>query len=138
KQAEERHDLALYGVLAYRFDAMRATPYASRELGAGTLLYLRRRAWRYLRLLGQAVPEAYPAFAVEVLRHYPASYDRHASSWVAAQIWNHGGLAGARGTASFGTPSRGDPLKPRAFPQAWKLSPAPLLRLLEAARNDIV
>lgn len=138
KQAEERHDVALWGVLAYRFDAMRATPYASRELGAGTLLYLRRRAWRYLRLLGQAVPEAYPAFAVEVLRHYPASYDRHASSWVAAQIWNHGGLAGARGTASFGTPSRGDPLKPRAFPQAWKLSPAPLLRLLEAARNDIV
>lgn len=138
KRAEERHDLALWGVLAYRFDAMRATPYASRELGAGTLLYLRRRAWRYLRLLGQAMPDAYPAFAVEVLRHYPASYDRHAASWVAAQIWNHGALKGARGAASFGTPSRGDPLKPRAFPQAWKLSPAPLLRLLEAALNDIV
>ena len=138
KRAEERHDAALWGVLAYRFDAIRATPYASGELGAGTLLYLRRRAWRYLRLLGQAVPDAYPAFAVEVLRHYPASYDRHAPSWVAAQIWNHGSLKGARGAATFGTPSRGDPLKHRAFPEAWKLSPAPLLRLLEAAGNDIV
>jgi len=138
KRAEERHDAALCGVLAYRFDAIRATPYASGELGAGTLLYLRRRAWRYLRLLGQAVPDAYPAFAVEVLRHYPASYDRHAPSWVAAQIWSHGSLKGARGAATFGTPSRGDPLKHRAFPEAWKLSPAPLLRLLEAAGNDIV
>jgi hypothetical protein len=138
KRAEERHDAALYGVLAYRFDAIRATPYASGELGAGTLLYLRRRAWRYLRLLGQATPDAYPAFAVEVLRHYPASYDRHAPSWVAAQIWSDGTLKGARGAATFGTPSRGDPLKPRAFPEAWKLSPTPLLRLLEAALNDIV
>jgi len=138
KRAEDGHDAALYGVLAYRFDAMRATPYASRELGAGTLLYLRRRAWRYLRLLGQAVPDAYPAFAVEVLRHYPASHDRHASSWVAAQIWGHGALKGGRGAASFGPPAHGDPMQLRAFAPAWKLSPAPLLRLLEAAVNDLV
>jgi hypothetical protein len=138
KRAEDRHDAALFGVLAYRFDAMRATPYASSELGAGTLLYLRRRAWRYLRLLGQAVPDAYPAFAVEVLRHYPASHDRHASSWVAAQIWGHGALKGGRGAASFGPPAHGEPMQLRAFAPAWKLSPAPLLRLLEAAVNDLV
>ncbi|HMG21573.1 MAG TPA: hypothetical protein VK607_09665, partial [Kofleriaceae bacterium] len=141
KLAEDRHDAALYGVLAYRFDAMRATPYAAGELGAGTLLYLRRRAWRYLRLLGQAVPDAYPAFAVELLRHYPASHDRHTASWVAAQIWGHGALKGGRGSASFGPPDpggRGDPMQLRAFPAAWKLSPAPLLRLLEAAVNDLV
>jgi hypothetical protein len=138
KRAEDRHDAALVGVLAYRFDAMRTTPYASRELGAGTLLYLRRRAWRYLRLLGQAAPDAYPAFAVEVLRHYPASFERYTSSWVAAQIWGHGALKGGRGAASFGPPGHGDPMQLRAFPQAWKLSPAPLLRLLEAAVNDLV
>jgi hypothetical protein len=138
KRAEDRHDLALFGVLAYRFDAMRATPFASTEIGAGTLLYLRRRAWRYLRLLGQAVPDAYPVFAVEVLRHYPASHGRSASSWVAAQIWNHGSLKGARGSASFAPPSHGDPMQLRAFAQAWKLSPAPLLQLLEAALNDLV
>jgi hypothetical protein len=138
KRAEERHDAALFGVLAYRFDQMRATAHASAELGAGTLLYLRRRAWRYLRLLGQAAPDAYPAFAVEVLRHYPASTGPHASSWVAAQIWNHASLRGARGSASFAPPSRGDALGQRAFPAAWKLAPAPLLRLLEAAANDLV
>jgi len=138
KGAEERHDIALFGVLAYRFDAMRATPHAGGELGAGTLLYLRRRAWRYLRLLGQAVPDAYPAFAVEVLRHYPASYGGGSPSWVAAQIWNRGSLKGARGSAGFAPPDRGDPMQLRAFPQAWKLSPAPLLQLLEAALNDLV
>ncbi|TMQ05151.1 MAG: hypothetical protein E6J90_49765 [Deltaproteobacteria bacterium] len=138
KRAEERHDAALYGVLAYRFDAMKQTPHAAGELGAGTLLYLRRRAWRYLRLLGQAVPDAYPVFAVEVLRHYPADAGAHASSWVAAQIWGHGALEGGRGAASFGPPARGDAMQLRAFPAAWKLSPAPLLRLLEAAVNDLV
>lgn len=135
---EDGRDAALFGVLAYRFDAMRATPYAAGELGAGTLLYLRRRAWRYLRMLGQAVPDAYPAFVVEVLRHYPASYGPHAPSWVAAQIWGHGALGGARGSAAFAAPSHGDPMQLRTFPQAWKLSLAPLLRLLEAALNDIV
>jgi hypothetical protein len=138
KRAEERHDAAMFGVLAYRFDAMRYTPMASNELGAGTLLYLRRRAWRYLRLLGQAVPDAYPVFAVEVLRHYQASHGAGMASWVAAQIWGHGSLRGARGSASFGAPTHGDPMQLRAFGAAWKASPAPLLRLLEAALHDIV
>jgi len=140
KRAEDRHDLAMFGVLAYRFDAIRATPYVGRELGAGTLLYLRRRAWRYLRLLGQAVPEAYPAFAVEVLRHYPASYEADAPSWVAAQIWGHGALDGARGAAEFGPPDHDDDdaMELRAFPAAWKVAPAPLLGLLEGALNDLV
>ena len=136
KRAEDSHDLALYGVLAYRFDAMAATPYERGELRSATLIYLRRRAWRYLRLLGQAAPDAYPAFAVEVLRHSPA--DHRGSSWVAAQIWNHANLKGARDGGTFGAPPRGDPLQPRAFPEAWKLSPAPLLRLLEAAHNGAV
>jgi hypothetical protein len=136
KRAEDRHDLALFGVLAYRFDAMQATPYERGEIGGGTLTYLRRRAWRYLRLLGQGTPDAYPAFAVEVLRHYPAAH--RASSWVAAHIWNHAQLKGMRDGGSFSLPSRGDPLKARAFPHAWKLSPAPLLRLLEAAYNEVV
>jgi hypothetical protein len=136
KRAEDSHDLALYGVLAYRFDAMAATPYAREEISGATLTYLRRRAWRYLRLLGQATPDAYPAFAVEVLRHYPA--DHRGSSWVAAQIWNHANLKGARDGGGFAAPTHGEPLQPRAFPHAWKLSPAPLLRLLEAAPNGVV
>jgi hypothetical protein len=135
KRAEATHDLAMWGVLGYRFDALAGAKPA--EIGAGTTLYLRRRVWRYLRQLGRTVPDAYPAFAVELLRHYPADYGAHSSSWVAAQIWGHGQLVGARGTASFGLP-RGDVMALRAFPAAWKVSPAPLLRLLDAAVNDTV
>ncbi len=138
KLAEARHDAAMFGVLAFRFDAMTSLPYDSSEIGMGTVVYLRRRAWRYLRLLGRASPEVYPTFAVEVLRHYPDGHGQYASSWVAAHIWGHAQLRWARG-ASFAPPTRGgDPLAQRAYPEAWKLSPAPLLRLLEVADNDSV
>lgn len=136
KRAEERHDVALFGVLAYRFDALYSTPH--QEIGPGTKLYLRRRAWRYLRQLGRAVPEAYATFCVEVLRHYPTSYGAYSPSWVAAQIWGHGQLRYARGSASFIPPSGDALLTARAYPQAWKHSPAPALRLLETALNEIV
>ena len=116
KRAEELHDAALFGVLAYRFDAMTTTPYAKGEIGPGTLLYLRRRAWRYLRLLGQASPDAYPAYVVEVLRHYPASYGSYSPSWIAAHVFGHSNMRGARGSGSFGPPTYGDPMAARAFP----------------------
>ena len=133
KLAEERHDAALFGVLAYRLDAdlLAATP--RREIGPGTMLYMRRRAWRYLRKLGTAVPDAYTAFCIEVLRHYPASY--RGPSWVAAHIWAHADMRYARRWWSFQPPAD---LTKRAFPAAWKVSPAPLLRLLESAMSDIV
>jgi hypothetical protein len=135
KRAEERHDALVLGALAYRFDAMTATPYASNEIATGTLVYLRRRAWRYLRLLGQASPDAYPAFAVELLRHYPPEYGAHSPSWVAAHVFRHADMRWARGQSTFGP---GEQLDRRAFPAAWKQSPAPLLRLLDAAANDLV
>jgi hypothetical protein len=138
KRAEAHHDAALFGVLGYRFDAMTTTPYVRTEIGAGTLLYLRRRVWRYLRKLGKAVPEAYPAFAVEVLRHYPADYGSSSPSWVAAHIWGHANLRDARGSATFGPPSGGVASGAHAYPAAWKATPAPLLRLLDAAQNDLV
>ncbi|MCX5743440.1 MAG: hypothetical protein NT062_13180 [Proteobacteria bacterium] len=137
KRAEERHDLAMFGVLGYRIDAMQATSYDSGEIGFGTILYLRRRVWRYLRKLGTAVPEAFPTFACEVLRHYPASHT-HAASWVAAQIWGRKHLRHERGFAQFSPPTYGDPMVIRAYPEAWKLSPAPLLRLLDVSLNDLV
>ncbi len=138
KLAEARHDAALLGVLAYRFDAMTTTEYARSEIGSGTLLYLQRRAWRYLRTLGKAVPEAYPAFAVEVLRHYPSDYRASSPSWVAAHVWGHTRLRHARGSASFGPPPDAVANETHAYPAAWKATPAPLLRLLDAAQNDLV
>ncbi len=133
KLAEERHDLLTFGLLAYRLDAMSSTATASGEVGPGTLLYMRRRAWRYLRQLGQATPALFPQFAVEVLRHYPRSH-RFGGSWIANQIWAHKDLIRATG-AWMDKP--GD-LKKRAFDDAWKLSADPLLSLLEDAQNDVV
>ncbi len=133
KRAEARHDALLFGALAYRFDVLGndARGHHKDELGPGTILYMKRRAWRWLRHLGQAVPEAYPAFAIEVLRHYAGSISR---SWVAAHIWGRKALRGAKRPAGFLL----RPLAERAFPDAWKLSPAPLLRLLLEARHPVV
>jgi len=133
KRAEERHDANLFGVLAWRLDAMSRTP-STGEVGKGTLIYMQRRAWRYLRQLGQAVPEVYPQFAVQVLRHYPADAS-FGGSWVANQIWGHTDLIGQT-TAWFNGPP--EALDKRAFDDAWKVSPDPLLRLVEDAGNDRV
>jgi hypothetical protein len=134
KKAEELHDMEMFGILAWRLDAMHQTPFHASELGAGTLAYLRRRAWRYMRQLGHAIPELYPQLAVQVLRHYPARFS-FSGSWIATQIWAHKDLLGARSASLSGPPSK---LDRRAFHDAWKLSPDPLLRLLEDAANDTV
>ncbi len=134
KLAEARHDAAMFGVLAYRLDAGTSLSTTG-EISPGTFLYMRRRAWRYLRMLGQAVPELYPSFAVEVLKHYP---DDHyfGSSWVASQVWSHGDLVDDIGAASSSLPRDLD--KTRAFRDAWKLSWDPHFLLLEVANSDMV
>ncbi len=134
KLAEENHDAAMLGVLAWRMDAYHQTPNTG-EVGPGTIIYMRRRAWRYLRQLGQAVPDIYPQFAVQVLRHYPKSFS-FGGSWVASHIWAHEDLVGQNGAGwIYGPPEK---LSKRAFDEAWKRSSDPLLRLLEDAENDAV
>ena len=134
KLAEARHDAVMLGVLAWRLDAIHNTPYHRAELSGATLAYVNRRSWRYLRQLGQAVPELYPHFAVQVLRHYPANF-RFSGAWVANQIWAHADLVGARNAWHSGPPAK---LDRRAFDDAWKIAPEPLLRLLEDAHSDEV
>jgi len=133
KRSEERYDAEIFGLLAWRFDAIM---YAQQtyEVGGATFSYMRRRAWRFLRQLGRALPELYPEFAVEVLRHYDARY-RFYSSWVGAQIFAHENLIGA--TSSWIDRAPKD-LSKRAYDEAWKQTPAPLLRLLEQVSNDAV
>jgi hypothetical protein len=138
KQAEQRHDLAILGALCCRLDVQPVTGGNS-DISRGTWLYMRRRAWRFLRQLGQALPELFPVYAGQVLRHYPPQCDfRHC--WIANQIWRHKDLIGATDQGilgSGGLPDK-DKLDRRAFDDAWKISPAPLLRLLEDARNPQV
>lgn len=130
KLAEAQLDFEMFGALAFRFDSMAALPYKRGEIDQGTIVYLRRRAWRYLRLLGQAVPDAFPEVAVEVLRHYPSGH--RTPTWVAGQIWMHKKLRHASSPISFSAPSQADVC---AFPESWKLAPAPSLRLLELSAN---
>ncbi len=137
KRAEEALDARIWGVLAWRFDVSANASYAAgseREVSEPTLRYLRRRAWRFLRHLGQAVPSLYPQFAVEVLRHYQPD-TRWRQVWVAHHIWAHkGGKYSARAFQLSNSPS--DLVKQRAFPAAWTRSPDPLLTLLERAESD--
>lgn len=134
KLVEERHDVAMFGLLAWRLDTSNSTRMKAGEVTRGTLVYMRRRAWRFLRQLGTAVPEAYPQFAVEVLRHYDTR-TRFYECWVAPQIWAHEHMIGL-GQGGFPKPS--DDMKHWAFPDAWKRAPEPLLRLLEHAEADEV
>lgn len=135
KLAEARHDAELFGVLAWRLDAMSRTSTTSGEVSSATFTYMRRRAWRYLRQLGQAVPELFPLFAAQVLRHYPRDF-RFQGCWVAHQLWAHEDLKGTVSPPWFDGPPK--ELKKRAFHESWKQSAEPLLRLLEDADNDAV
>ncbi|CAN5697058.1 hypothetical protein BH11MYX1_BH11MYX1_37100 [soil metagenome] len=134
KLAEERHDAAMFGALACRLDRQMS---GTGEVSTGTFIYLKRRAWRYLRMLGRALPDAYATFCVEVLRNYPEGH--RGSSVVAAHIWAHGSaMKYNRLYGSFEPPKDAELATGRAYPEAWKLSPAPLLRLLESAEHDSV
>ncbi|MDG4597408.1 MAG: hypothetical protein P9F75_17265 [Candidatus Contendobacter sp.] len=135
KQAEQRHDLAMLGALCCRLDVQPVT--AGGEISRGTWLYMRRRAWRFLRQLGQALPELFPVFAGQVLRHYPEPQPLH-QCWILNQIWRHKDLIGKTDQGAVSPYGLPDKLDRRAFDDAWKISPAPLLRLLEDARNTQV
>lgn len=133
KLAEQRHDAELFGVLAWRFDVYNSKPNNFGEVSPATTTYMRRRAWRYLRQLGQAVPELYPQVAVQVLRHYERGAVPY-GCWIIHQIWDHKQLIGRRSAGWRSEPP--DKLDNRAYDDAWKLSPEPLLRLIEDSEHD--
>ncbi|HMT91710.1 BRCT domain-containing protein [uncultured Thiothrix sp.] len=129
KAAEASNDYPLLGALAARCD-MAIKP----EFSRATLLYMRRRAWRYLRQLGQTLPVVYP----EAASHFLAAYtdDTHwQQTWIAKHIFYH--ETHAYGSAQFGYISpKTNLLDKRAFKEAWQRSPEPLLRLLSMARAE--
>lgn len=136
KRAEDEHDVRMLGVLLWRLDALPQTPYRTDEILPGTVLYMRRRAWRYLRELGRALPDVYPSLAAQVLSHYPQRF-KFAGSWVANQIWAHADLE-YEGSGSSWMDGPPDDLEKRYAHEAWKAAPQPVLRLLEDANNDAV
>ena len=149
KKSEENYDAIMFGVLVCRLECMLGSPRTD-EVSLGTVTYLQRRAWRYLRQLGQSVPELYPVFAVELLSNYRPE-ESFSCSWVAHQIWAHKSLFGQRSASGTyylisrwkeGLVSEDFEIEEedeiRAFPDIWKQSPDPLVRLLADAQNATV
>jgi hypothetical protein len=134
KRAEATLDAELFGALAWSFDHWYTQRHGI-EVSAGTLLYLRRRAWRFLRDLGRATPVLYPQFAAEVLRHYHAS-TRIEGTWIATHVFD--AQRGRFTTRTYKGRLPADLAKHRAFSDAWRRSPDALMLLLESCHHDAV
>ncbi|MBL8684748.1 MAG: hypothetical protein JNK05_36565 [Myxococcales bacterium] len=134
KLAEEKLDARVWGALAARFDLV-LLRYDANEVSQGTFLYLRRRAWRYLKSIGQATPALYPQFAVEVLKHYPTDiyFER---TWIGTHVMAH--KTKSFGRRFFESRLPADLTKSRAFEDAWKGAPESLMSMLESAQHDAV
>ena len=89
-------------------------PGGGSAVSRGTIVYLQRRGWRYLRNLARAVPELYPVFASATLSALP----KETSLWstIAASKIIHA--------------------REEVIENAWKLSPDPLMVLLETAQQN--
>ncbi|MFO0554875.1 MAG: hypothetical protein U0271_41240 [Polyangiaceae bacterium] len=127
KRAEADLDAEVWGVLAARFDAA-ANRGSSDDVGRGTLIYLARRAARFLRYLGKASPELYPRFAVEVLRSFPsdAPYCSIPTALLVPRSKKWGAPVTLAKSKKFRAP----------YLEAWKRSPDPLLLLLETGNME--
>jgi hypothetical protein len=135
KESEAANDTEVYGALAARLDAAFATPHNS-AVSTATLGYLARRAWRYLRRTGVALPVAYADRAADVLAAYPDDTNWR-RTWVANHVFYHESGQYGRNRFTFYSPPA-DLTKQRAFADLWRRSPRPLFSLLERAKADQV
>ncbi len=113
KLAEERQDALFFGAILGRLESSAG---GTQAVTRGTIVYLQRRGWRYLRNLARAVPELYPVFASATLSQLAPG----------AALWS--GVACSRIIHA----------REDFFENAWKLNPDPLMVLLETAQqNDV-
>ena len=131
KRSEKDFDAEVFATLAVRFDTAAAGQSSRGDVGRGTLIYLRRRAARVLRLLGKASQELYPQWAVEILRRYPVN----------AQLWSSeiAGRILSGSSKKWGAPTglaKSKKFRP-PYLEAWKKSADPLMLLLETCQSDL-
>jgi len=134
KQAEARHDTELLGALAARFDREFAAPSRT-EVSRLTLGYLVRRAWRYLRRVGETYPVTFADVAADFLSEYAENTD-WSGTWVANHLLFH--ETKKYGWRSFHLSGKRSLTEHRAFGELWKRSPRPLFSLLERAQSNRV
>ncbi|MCX7664933.1 MAG: BRCT domain-containing protein [Gemmataceae bacterium] len=105
KEAEAKQDSEIYGLIAARLDTAQEG-----EITRGTLIYLVRRARRFLRRISSWLPTTYADVACDFLIHFPNTKGNY---WLVDYILeNHDKL--------------------------WQRTPRPLFRLLEQAQSDVV
>lgn len=134
KHAEANGDVELLAAIAARIDSERSRGSYGREVSGGTKTYMVRRAWRYLRRVGERFPSRYADVAVEFMRFYPDSTNWR-STWVMNHIMFHGTRRYNQLSFSFWRLPT-DKLKDRAYAEAWKRTPRPLFTLLERADSE--
>ena len=135
KLAEANDDTEVYGLLAARFDQAFAS--GNHQVSHRTLGYLVRRAWRYLRNIGESLPACYAETAVDFLVGYQ-NRAQLASSWIFNHIFQHDSQAYKRTQFFFSYSNLygQNYLRQRAFAELWKRSPLPLFDLLQQAKNQ--
>jgi hypothetical protein len=183
KVAELRRDAEVHGILALRFEggsdpgtgtriAVRVTRLQGSQLSRDqrwivpfkreTRRYLRKRAWRTLRRLGEVGDPDYVRLAVGVLLPFtdanaprpqtglPHEYDNGIGRyWAFNQIlYRNSSRYQPMQRRAFFAPGRayfraaragGEPAeREEAFPQLWEAAPEALLHLLEASRCELV
>jgi hypothetical protein len=117
KRAEVKIDGEMMGALTARVSSYRQP---KQDVSSGTLKYLSKRARRWYGSIRRAMPEIYPQLVVAAGR----SLDE-------TSAYLYGVFANEQ-------KSLDNKLYPPAPVDAWKRSPAPLLTLLEEARNNEV
>jgi hypothetical protein len=167
KSAEKNRDLEIWKLLAYRFDveigesSMWNGP-SERYYKPNTRHYLRRRAWRFLRHLGQQASSDYVKYATELLLLYQGNengirkryFPEHNRSiylepFQSYWIFNHILYHNSPRMRCVGSESWKilDPnvyksalldVREEAFPELWDQAPEMLLRLLHEGKVNPV
>ena len=148
KRAEEMQDEEIWSVIAYRFDIGKNHLYSKK-----TRHYMRRRAWRYLRRLGEKGSSAYVRFATNVLLHYDDldgrwkhfDLQKRVRSFTHLWLFNHLLYHNSKrftypssqywqdqGIDSY--PERLPEEREEAFPELWDQHPERLFQLLMKAK----
>src|SRR5262245_34082519 len=147
KEAEAKNDTEIFGAISARLDMSHAgtSGYSyynrpRREISGGTISYLVRRAWRYLRRVGLHMPATYPDVACDFLINYTENTNWR-STWIFNHIFFHDTKKYGRSNFRFGYSDKSNDstnLKNRAYAELWKRSHRPLFSLLERAKSDTV
>lgn len=168
KRSMVRHDHATFGRLAHAIEvAGRATrgttatvksgydgeSRATRIFGRATQSYVRRLAWRYLRMLALHRPNWYAHAAAEAIVHYTHAdevdphgrYGAYSQAYLLHRVlWDGGGrYALTMRTLQFrllpSKPAVGaSDAREEAFPELWDAQPKAYLRLLGTAQLPVV